>query len=453
MRTLLTGERCFTWLNLYPPFKVIFEEMMTTEKGPISVKLLESALQYREQLHNHYDLENTLVRLRKDGNLTDNQIQKWQESVAASKASIESTPANVKSVHELLRRFEVFLTQSLANEVLTYCVKGNKDSKAICCSPVLNLPGASHFRSFLTQLDTANGGNNGEAHVCALGVQANGWTWEEYLRISNMVSLLDNPEDAMKSPLTAASPALIGQRKEELKLSEHDELTPADLVALWTRAQRNTSALLHLMHLFKIREAPEEPREERYSIKAASQCRGKMLVIDDPEDSDSDEESEPRYIAEYVGNHKKTRKHIKCCHSLDKLVEWAVTNQALFTFRSIRDAIPERLKPSTQKRPLPADDDDTEENVAKRRKTIQCKNEEEEQKLLQACQCYVLRWFARRNRRIVSILFTSHLEYVQLSPYESLVKSLQEQNITIKIKRDLKEKHKTNDRTFARIGK
>ena len=288
--------------------------------------------------------------------------------------------------------------------------------------------------------------------MCAIGVPANGWTWQEYLRICNTVSLLENPEDASKSTLTAASPVLIGQRKEELKLSKHDELSPPDLVALWVRAQRNTSAWLHLMHLFKVSEAPEEPREERYSIKAASQSRGKMLVIDDPQGSDSEEEEEEaRYVAEYIGNHKGIRKHVKCSNSLDEIIEWAVTNQALFSYRYIREAIPLRLEQTQkagQKRTLSTNSDG--ELIAKRRKIIQCENENEEKKLLHACQCYLLRWFGRRNRNILSVLFTSH--QVSFFPYEPLVQSLKERSVPILIKKDLKAKYKSNDRTFARIA-
>jgi hypothetical protein len=441
-------------------FQAHFRKGDEDRKGPISVKLIEQALEYRELLHERYNLENTLVRLEKDGHWNERQRLQWQENVHALKAKIESIPALVKEIHALLRRFEVRSTQSLANHVLTYCVEGTRDKQAICCSPLLNLPGAAHFRSHFPGLQD----QNEEPHVCAIGVPANGWTWQEYLRICNTVSRLENPEDASKSTLTAASPVLIGQRREELKLSEHDELSPSDLVALWVRAQRNTSAWLHLMHLFKISEAPKEPRDERYSIKAASQSRGKILVIDDPQDSDSEEEEEEaRYIAEYVGNHRRTRKHIKCSSLLDKIVEWAVTNQVLFSYRYIREAIPLRLRVQSEKkaghkRTLSTNSDG--ESIVKRRKIIQCEDENEERKLLHACHCYLLRWFGRRNRNILSILFTSH--QVPFFPYEALVQSFKERNVPYVIKKDLRAKFNAEgalarlcpgDRTFARIDR
>jgi len=437
-------------------FQGFFRINDAERKGPVSVELIERALSYRQRLLEHYDLENELVMFRKDGILSEDEIKDREKKIAESKASIESSPAPDKAVHELLRRFEVWSTQALANQVLTHCVKGspgnNKDKLSICCSPVLNLPGAAHFLSFLPQQVT-NGANGEKDHTCALGVPTNAWTWQEYLRMCSMASLLQDPQESMKSTLTAASPALIGQRKEELKMSEKDELTPADLVALWTRAQRNTSALLHLLHLFKITEAPEEPREEHYIIKASAQCRGKMLFIQD-EESDSDEEAEPRYIAEYLGNHKKTRNYVlKRSGHLDKLVEWAVTNQALFTYRYIRESIPERLgqKKSPKKRSLP-EEDTTEVTAPKRRKTICC---EDETKLLEACQCYVLRWFARRNRKVVSILFSSKLKPLPLFPYERLVDKLTEHNVPMKVKKDLKERSlsKNTNRTLSRVDR
>jgi hypothetical protein len=243
-------------------------------------------------------------------------------------------------------------------------------------------------------------------------------------------------------------------------MSESSELTPADLVALWTRAQRNTSGLLHLMHLFKVTEAPDEPRKERYSIRASGECRGKMLVVQEDEESEEEEDSEPRYVAEYIGNHKKTRKHVvKCSAPLDKLVEWAVTNQALFTYRYIRESMPERLgvakEKSSKKRPSPVDDVSAEQASVKRRKVIRpCENEEDEVKLFQACECFLLRWFGKRNRKVISILFTSKLDRMDLFPYNTLVQQLLEHNIPNKVKKVLKRQYAENtNRTFSRVDR
>jgi hypothetical protein len=146
-------------------FQGFFRRNDAERKGPISVEMIEEAIEYRRRLHEHYNLENKVVMLRKDGTLTDSELQEWQESVESSKASIEATSATIKAVHELLRRFEVWSTQALANQVLTHCVKDNKGNVSLCCSPVLNLPGAAHFFSFLAPPSA-----NSQNHVCALGV-------------------------------------------------------------------------------------------------------------------------------------------------------------------------------------------------------------------------------------------------------------------------------------------
>lgn len=436
-------------------FQGFFRRNDAERKGPVTVEMLERALKFRQQLINHYNLENKLAIFRKDETLTDIQLVEMEQSVQESKSSIESVPANVKAVNELLRRFEVWSTKALANEVLTHCIKDKDNKVTSCCSPLLNMHGAA---AFLPAADPNSG--DSQDHVCGLSAPANAWTWEEYLRLCEMVSLLQDPKEAMTSTLTVASPSLIGPRKEELKLTESHVLTPADLVALWTRAQRNTSALLHLMDLFQVTEAPDDPREERYSIKASAASRGKMLVVDaDDEDSDEEEEYEPpRYIAEYVGNHKLTRKHVlKCSPLVDKVVEWAVTNQALFTYKYIRENMPERMgiKKAGKKRRLPVDGS-TEESSAKRRRTIRCKNDEEELKLRQACDSYVLRLFGRRNRKVLSLLFTSeeNLKYIDLYPYESIVEQLLKRNVSRKIRRVLKKDHHDNSsRTLARVDR
>jgi hypothetical protein len=461
-------------------FQKFFRGNDVERKGPISVSSFEQAVRYRQRLREHYDLENKLIILRKDGSLPEDQLKEWQAAVESSQDIIESISASEKALHELLRRFEVWSTQALAKDALMYCIPrsasstSHGDHKApelICCSTLFNLPGAAHFLTIMPG-NEPRAESDGRDHVHGLGLPPNAWTWPQYVRICNMVSLLRDPMEASRSPLTAASPSLIGQRKEELKLSYDARLTPADLVALWTRAQRNTSALLHLLHLFEVSDAPDELKErtEHYSIRADSGHRGKVLVPQVEEES----EPEPRYVAKFVGNHKKTRKFVLSISKLlDELVEWAVTNQTLYTHRYIREGIQQQK--SATKRPCPDDanldvptkksklipqrpDDATDdvieigtESVRARRRIIVPNGKEKE--LLHACQCYVLRWFARRNRKVASIIFTSKFDHVCLFPYETLVQKLVEEKLPSKVKRRLKGDCQSNDRTLARIDR
>lgn len=461
-------------------FHKFFSKDDVERKGPVSVDDIGQAIRYRQRLHQHYDLENELFMLRKDGILTEDQLKEWQAAVEVSQASIMSSSLSDKALHELLRRFEVWSTQALANVALTYCLPrsassashDDKSPELVCCSTLMSFPGAAHFLKIMPEVQevsahTGESDSNDHDHVCGLGSPPNAWTWQQYVRICNMVSLLRDPVDASRSPLTAASPSLIGQRREDLKMSDSSRLTPADLVALWTRAQRNTSALLHLLHLFEISEASDDPKEltELYSIRGDSGHRGKVLVHKDTDKEESQSEVKPRYVAKFVGNHKKTRKFVlSISHLLDKLVEWAVTNQTLYTYRYIREGI---LQGKLARKRQCLDDanegigakrskimsqcpDGTNEGVgAKRRKIISNGNEKE---LLHACQCYVLRWFARRNRKVASIIFTSKLDHVSLFPYEDLVQKLVEHNVPDKVKQRLLVRE-SNDRTLARIDR
>jgi hypothetical protein len=468
-------------------FQKFFRGTDIERKGPISVDSFEQAVRYRQRLREHYDLEHKLIIGRKDGSLTKDQLKECQDALGSSQDGIESSSVSEKALHALLRRFEVWSTQALAKDALIYCIPrsassaSNGDHKTpelICCSTLLNLPGVAHFLKFMpqgggetsTHSEDADGRNCTHGHLCGLGLPPNAWTWPQYVRICNMVSLLRDPVEASRSLLTAASPSLIGQRKEDLKLSYDSRLTPADLVALWTRAQRNTSALLHLLHLFVISDAPGEPKErtEHYTIQADSGQRGKVLVPEHAGDSES--QREPRYVAKFAGNHKKTRKCVLSISKLlDELVEWAVTNQTLYTYRYIREAIQQQK--SARKRPFhdyanlnvptkkgrliqqPPDDAaaDTIEvpiEVVRARRRIG-----KEMELLHACQCYVLRWFARRNRRVASIIFTSKFDHVSLFPYETLVQKLVEEEVPDQVKRRLMGDCGSNDRTLARIDR
>ena len=65
-------------------------------------------------------------------------------------------------------------------------------------------------------------------------------------------------------------------------------------------------------------------------------------------------------------------------------------------------------------------------------------------RLIQGHKSYLLRWFARRHRHILSIVFTSH-DFSLLYPKLEIISKL--------MKDFLKKKYKSTDRTIARIDR
>lgn len=472
-------ERDLQLAEFLSTFQAFYEADHSIRKGPISVSDIEIADSYRHQLHNHYALENELRSLRRNGKLSPTQLEQWETAIKESIEKLGSTTPAVEEVYRILRRFEVWSTRALAQHVLMHCstVRHHSPQEAAiisCGAPLLNLPGAQYFADKLPSLMKQQDSNNQTSHSCSLPLTPNSWTAAEFARICSMVCLLPGDKaraEAHASPLTCASPCVGPLKnkntKEDLKLSTNSLLTQADLVALWVRAQRNTGALYHLLQLFHISEAPPEEEDEEddeqvhFRIKAGGRG-GKELV---PEEEKGDEEKEqendveeprrdaPRFIARFIGNHKNTRNSVvRSSKHVDSLVEWAVTNQFLFTNPFIRKTIAkevvEKTVPESSKRVATGANEDEPPSKRQRHSKINRESSAEDRYV---CEAYILNWFARRNRDIVAVLFSKAPQRSMLPFYQKSVESLVTKGIVNSVKERLEAKNNSSDRFFARI--
>jgi hypothetical protein len=395
-----------------------------------------------------------------------------------------------------------------------------------------------------------------------LAIPANYLTSQELLRISSMISKvpIQDLEAVHSSPLTYSimtgfdykhyidkdrrkhtnqtrSNLLYTKEKsnaeDKLLIGVNSTIRGTDLLALWIRAQRDTSASRHLLALFDITpwQREEHPKQNKKS-------KGEENVID-LNSVDSDHENaievqkqqqqqqqqgnqpsiqsngipkeisfaknncvesateatnysmaanqDPRYTATYVGNPSKMRIRIeKEAPMLDRLVEWAVMNQILYTQEYMR----ERLSVKAQHEKVDNDvcmveqrgQEDTtsgiEHNVngasvgciqmnlqtsRKRSSPTNLIREESNSKkprlygdisppeLQIAYQSYILRWFVRRNYDVLKIVLTSKKN--PSSDEDSEDESSAFGNMTTQIKNYLRDTYASTDRTFDRIDR
>lgn len=213
--------------------------------------------------------------------------------------------------------------------------------------------------------------------VSGLMIPPNEHTWQEYLRIAHMVSLLPN-----ESCRIAAHRSKLCRDERHFRetLNPKFPMTSADLVALWVRAQRNAQAMRHLVQLFKV------------------------VKLDDGKG----------YKAVYEGHHPLLyRRVLKESDAINRLVQWALVNQVLCTQQSVQSKIFEfELQRKRAEPPLSP--------LHQKRKRMRYNytqvegernlNKSEEKTLLEACQRYILRSVALRHKRPLEVLFFSNAE-------------------------------------------
>ncbi len=373
-----------------------------------------------------------------------------------------------------------------------------------------------------------NDKNKGTQYRGTLGIPPNSLTWKEYLRISIMVSSLQSKkaiQQASKSTLTNSiytqptegfdpkNPTILKAFSSKRSTSQSEIVsrhTPADLVALWVRAQRNTGAFLHLIDLFTIDFIQEDngdggdnddnddeylPRtrngsdEEMEDLQHENQNKHKnehenehdVHHIDDQNSNKNNRRRNRKMeqpihltgkpIATYVGNHKKIKVRIeKEAMLLDKLMNWAVTNQILFTHEPMRDALLKQKKKEINFKKRRAADLGRGVGTKKRKynsggggggssggsasATSANNVMNTDPKVIVAAKMYILRWFARRNRGILASLFSneSNAEPHQYSSNrESRLASI---NLPKEVKKFLViNRDGSTDRTLARIDR
>ena len=304
------------------------------------------------------------------------------------------------------------------------------------------------------------------------------------------------------------------------------KFTSSDLIPLWIRAQRNTQALRQLFLLFEVQvqttttttnnedndndndndngrsiDSNNEVDDSRTTVAIAVsgtgvRGEGKRLVVNIADDEDGDDsQQQPEAItpistttvdernnnlnmplkAILRGNPTSIRLQItEVSNYVDQLVEWAVVNQSIHTYQ--------RIKKQILTAPLQKQQQKQKQDTLKRRRVIdpvrvnttkRIRNERKNGKnndnlfeLRQACQSYLLRWFARRNRNALTILFSNRSEQIFLLDIGCMMNSkVLKQAAAFKegdIPSDIKDYMQQlpaggdfhfKDRTFARIDR
>ena len=453
-------------------FLTTFQSHFLPEGGPgnlcqyqegvlVSPLEIQSVFNYRELLEQKGKLEDKLFIAEETGKVMPVLLPLSRKETEAVIAKIESVqkqiddfPEHLKLIHHLLQRFEVWSTKIIAQQTFVAQTSstgllGPEDVTKVnhhCCfSPFLNLPCSGHFCQLLPE--TSSDGppvkvmpsafHKHSVQCCTLPLPPNKSTWKEFARISKMMNLLDTStlKKVYKSPCFNFD--LQKKQKNNQAYNQAYQFKCHDLVPLWVRAQRNTQAMRHLCLLYEIRTINDNSGTNREAslLKA------------------------PYFKAILRGNPANYPKQriVDTSPLVDQLIEWAVTNQSIFTYRHVKFYIQTALlkgnskhsavgeidkKPRKRLRPEPLANSGTDLN-----------------RMTHACRSYILRWFARRHRKVTTVLYTSKLGCLELdigcmaqdrSRAEILMQKV-EQGI-----REYVQKAETtyeNDRTFARLDR
>jgi hypothetical protein len=298
----------------------------------ISAKEVQNAIEYQEFLEDmtrtrySLSLRNGAKATGKDLDLT----KRLEERVK----QIRDTSGDVKLIHRMLKRFEVWMTKDLTRSMFMP-FSHNETAGA---APLLNFPNAA---SLGLQVPTERVScprkrrrdNESQPSSTTLMLPPNRWTWHEYFRLSYMVSMLKTPDAIFKANQSFASAATVVLCRRDVSTQKR-ALTAADLVALWVRAQRNTCAWRHLTQLFTFEKVRRQPEEVAITHDNKS---GKRL---DARRREDDHDNSEEYAATYVGHDSKALTgSLKYSILMDNLVEWAVVNQVLFTQMYLTEGI------------------------------------------------------------------------------------------------------------------
>jgi len=359
---------------------------------------------------------------------------------------------------------------------------GGGDRAIPSCSTLLGMPSGNYLTTVLPKClydeEERGSGNEGRNNqqFPTLAVPANALTWKELLRLSEMVSKVDDEdrEAIYSSHLTYTNMTKMDLRQnagkqinlyskerlsgdDKMLLSTHSELRGTDLVALWVRAQRDTGASRHLLALFNIdvvrdektAKESERVRMEVIDVDAADKGIPKEIsFVPDPQ-LPLENLCSPRFTASFVGNPPKLRNRIeKEAPMLDKLTEWAVMNHILFTQEYTRKLVAENdsLASSTNGRKRGAGSALPPNDCPQRKRVYQDMPEN----LQIAYQSYILRWFVRRNYNILRMVCTS--SHPDDAKYMASMK-INFTDAVKQIKAYLSEHYDSTDRTIARIDR
>eukprot|EP00980_Cylindrotheca_fusiformis_P004017 scaffold880_cov132-Cylindrotheca_fusiformis.AAC.13 len=384
----------------------------------ITLQDLEAVFEYRDFLVVKGKLEDECFVAEERGKanivvlpISRIRVRALKEKLENIRKQIQDCSGRTKQIHHLLNRFEVWSTKMLAQHTLIAPTSSLvlRASKVVSCcfSPLLNLPSSQHFCGLLPDVSTSgppvtklpSAIHEFSPTCCTLPITPNKHTWQEFARITKMALLLDKSDlgTVYKSPCCIYDLKNKNQYKE--CYGHQYEFQPHDLVVLWIRAQRNTQAMRHLCCLFEIQVIGEE---SSFVSNLGSGGRERA-------EYNNNDRLHRSFKATLRGNPTYSKERIVEMSPLaDRLVEWAVTNQALFTHRHISYHIQTARLRNQKKRRR---NGGRSSNPAKK---MRLEIQSAERHLRSACRSYVLRWFARRNRKVTTVLFSKFKQALHL---------------------------------------
>jgi hypothetical protein len=352
---------------------------------------------------------------------------------------------------------------------------------------------------------------------CTLALPPNKHTWEAYAKLAIMASLIGDCEISGWDIVNDNQVTVTSKNHKELSLIQclkspscvydlnrnkkgknpslnHQYLfsPSSDLVPLWIRAQRNTQALRQLILLFEVNkendnemsEASSTAKETNNTVRSAQKTfqdisktseisGGKLLMVNQAEIGSEQgggtvEGDVVRFKASFRGNPMNARARvIEISEHVDHLIEWAVINQSIFTYNRIKKRILTAPLCRQQKiaRKRRREDDDCSYRTIISKKIYRDVNEKQNLfTLLQTCRSYVLRWFARRNRNALTIMFSKRIENLSLdigcsvnTKVLSQAELLRSAGVSSKVQQHMQNSQSGNfyleDRTLSRIDR
>jgi hypothetical protein len=309
------------------------------------------------------------------------------------KAAVERN-ARLMECDALLTRFEVWTTKALTQELLV----SQDKPEAYNVGSLLSIPSSTYMKSVLEDHGTVsqtvapergalapfaciwnsafNDSNQQGKQTRQLAITPDALTWPEFLRVSYMISLL--PTESLRKQVHSSLCTLGPAGGKEWTHSNY-QFRSTDLVALWVRAQFCSASRRYLRELYQV------------------------AVVDNEGKDDS---NPPSYKAIYRGNHRSMPRCFSETPLVDTLVRWAVLNQVLFTQPKVLEAYKHgrEAKPRTRSQLAPVSN-------KKRRTQATALSSWECQRLIQACQSFLLRDFCRRHPITTVLLYASKEEY------------------------------------------
>ncbi|GFH58987.1 hypothetical protein CTEN210_15463 [Chaetoceros tenuissimus] len=390
-----------------------------------------------------------------------------------------------QDVEKLMESLQVRIAKDMSTKLLLDTEKKSHDHSVTnkmlpTSSSLLGIPSGNYFASILP-LDLFGINHDDKSEVeksefmfPCLGVEANALTWKELFRISNMVSAVNESDRShiYTSALNYTVLSKVFMQKSKMKsmekpsiyvkdfrLSGEDKMMMSrfssfkgtDLVALWVRAQRDTSAWQHLLSLFYVKESETDEGNLVRNKRRMNTSQGGLLNENPSQDIPREisflpcntGEQKLRYSVEFTGNLDRLKQRLdKETTSLEKFVEYACINQVMFTQEYMRQIISSLKIHDTVNK-----GHDTEQNDPLTRIDFySCQDED----LLVAYQSYILRIFVRRNFNAIRIVLKSRISDDDLKLLEGM--GLEVDGVVSNVKKYLKDISST-DRTIARIDR